>query len=167
MNTFFDLRTLRSIINGEVAGSRKVMIFIFLSLIFWVAGIYFSSLSARSEQSLTLQQGRWSTLNELAAEYRQFSGGGSSGRKTDAADIVPVFSQIVEEAGMRDKLLQISPVARGVSVQMDRLYIEELVSLLRGMASFGIRVNSSELRALPFQDNNRLFSFFAILGVEE
>lgn len=166
MNKIFDIRTIRSIINGSVSGSRKLLLFLLAAIVAWGAGGYFSALASRSDQTLALQQNRLSTLNELAAQYRQLAGESGAVARTDAGDIVPVFSQIVEEMGLRDRLLQISPVSRGVSVQMDRLYAEELVSLLKGLTSRGIRVNSSELRALPFQDK-RLFSLFAMLGVEE
>ena len=161
-----DMRMVRSFINGEIPGARKTIFFIFISIFLWIAWAYYSSNASRIEQSYKLQQGRLVTLNELAVQYKQLLGERSAGEKTAAEDLIPVFSQIVEEAGMRDRLLQISPVSRGISVQMDRLYAEDLVALLNGLNKYGIRVLSSQLRALPFQDK-RLFSFYAVLGVED
>ncbi|MCL1941864.1 MAG: hypothetical protein FWG09_07960, partial [Synergistaceae bacterium] len=151
-----DLRMIRSLINGEIPGARKTMFFVFFAIFVWIAGMYYLSNASRMEQSYKFQQERLITLNELAVQYKQLMGERGTNEKTAAGDLVPVFSQIVEEAGMRDRLLQISPVSRGVSVQMDRLYAEDLVALLNGLNKYGIRVLSSELRALPFQDK-RLF----------
>ena len=161
-----DMRMIRSFINGEIPGARKTLFFIFASILAWAAGMYYSSNATRIEQSYKLQQGRLVTLNELAVQYKQLMGERSAHEKTAAGDLIPVFSQIVEESGMRDRLLQISPVSRGISVQMDRLYAEDLVALLKGLGKYGIRVLSSELRAMPFQDK-RLFLFYAVLGVED
>lgn len=166
MGKFFDIRAIRSIISGEVAGSKKLLFFLLIAIVAWMVGGYYSSLTARVGQTITIQRGRLATLGELAAQYNQMVGDKVVVNKTNAGDLVPVFSRIVEEAGLRNRLLQISPVSRGVSVQMDRLYVEDLVSLLKGMAMNGIRVVSSELRALPFEDK-RLFSFFATLEVED
>ena len=160
-----DMRMIRSVINGEIPGARKTLIFIFIALFVWTAGMYFSSRAARIEMSYNFQQGRLVTLNELAVQYKQIAGERGSSIKTAAEDLIPVFSQIVEEAGMRDRLLNISPTIRGVSVQMDRLYAEDLVTLLEELNKYGIRVLSSELRALPFQ-NRRLFLLQAVLEVE-
>ena len=156
----------RSFINGEIPGARKTMFFILSAMLLWAVGMYFSSNAARIEQSYKFQQGRLVSLNELAVQYRQLVGERGSNIKTAAEDLIPVFSQIVEEAGMRDRLLQISPMSRGVSVQMDRLYAEDLVSLLNELTKYGIRVLSSELRAMPFQ-SRRLFLLQAVLGVED
>jgi hypothetical protein len=160
-----DMRMIHSVINGEIPGARKTLIFIFAAVLIWIIGMIYSSNAARTEQLYRFQQGRLVTLNELAAQYRQLLGDSSGRIVTAAGDLIPVFSQIVEEAGLSDRLQQISPVTRGISVQMDRLYAEDLVTLLNGLNKHGIRIITSELRALPFQDK-RLFSFFVTLEVE-
>ena len=161
-----DARMIRSFISGEIPGARKTLFFILTAALVWSVGIYYSSNAARMEQLYEFQHGRLVTLNELAVQYRQLMGERGAGIKTSAEDLIPVFSQIVEEAGMRDRLLQISPVSRGISVQMDRLYAEDLAAILNGLSKHGIRVLSSELRAMPFQDK-RLFLFYAVLEVED
>ena len=161
-----DARAVRSFISGEIPGGRKTLLSIFAAVLVWSIGIYYSSNAARMEQLYKFQHGRLVILNELAVQYKQLMGERSAGMKTSAEDLIPVFSQIVEEAGMRDRLLQISPVSRGISVQMDRLYAEDLVTVLNGLSRHGIRVLSSELRAMPFQDK-RLFLFYAVLEVED
>ena len=162
-----DVHVIRSFISGEIPGGRKTLLFIFTAILIWSAGIYYSSNVARLEQLYRFQQGRLLTLNELAAQYRQLvDERGGTDIKTTAGDLITVFSQIIEEAGMRDRLMQISPVLRGISVQMDRLYAEDLVTILNELNKYGIRILSSELRALPFQDK-RLFLFNAVLEAEE
>ena len=161
-----DVRMVHSLINGEIPGARKTLLLIFAAILIWGIGMYYSSNAARIERSYRLQHGRLVTLNELAVQYNQLMGERSAGTQTAAGDLIRVFSQIVEEAGMRDRLLQINPGLRGITVQMDGLYAEDLVTILNGLNNYGIRVLTSELRALPFQDK-RLFSFQAMMGVED
>ena len=162
----FDIRLVRSFINGEIPGARRTLLFMFTAVFAWIIGMYYSSNAARIEQSYKLQQGRLIILNELAVQYRQLVAERGARENTAAEDLIHVFSQIVEDAGMRDRLLQISTVSRGISVQMERLYAEDLVTVLNGLNKRGIRILSSELRAMPFQDK-RLFTFNAELGVED
>jgi hypothetical protein len=160
-----DLRMLRSIINGEIPGARRTILFLLAAIIIWFTGMYYSSGTTRLEQTYRLQQGRLVTLNELAVQYRQLIVDTSGNIKTATDDLMPVFSQIVEGAGLRDRLIQISLASRGVTVQMERLYAEDLIKILNELTRHGIRVYASELRAMPYQDN-RLFVFTATLEVE-
>jgi len=160
-----DMSMIRSVIKGEIPGARKTLSFVLAAIILWITGLYYSSSTTRMEQSYRTQQGRLVTLNELAVQYQQLLKNSVDSIKTPKDDLIPVFSQIVAEAGMRDRLQQISSVTRGIAVQMDRLYAEDLVTLLNGLNKFGIRVFSSELRALPYQDK-RLFQLTATLEVE-
>jgi len=161
----FDMSMIRSIIKGEIPGARKTMSFVIVAVILWITGLYYSSSTTRMEQTYKSQQGKLVTLNELAVQYKQLLTNSSDNMKTARDDLIPVFSQIVEDAGMRDRLIQISSVSRGISVQMERLYAEDLVTIINGLTKFGIRVNNSDLRAMPYQDK-RLFVFNAVLEVE-
>jgi hypothetical protein len=161
----FDIRIIRSIINGEIPGARKTLFFIFAAIFLWVSGMYYSSSIKRMEQSYEFQKGRLVTLNELAVQYKQLLTERSDSIATAAEDLIPVFSRIVNDVGTRERLIQISTVSRGISVSMERLYAEDLVEILNGLQKHGIRVYLSEIRALPYQDK-RLFSFTATLEVE-
>jgi len=160
-----DMRMLQSIINGEIPGARKTLLFLIAAIFIWIIGFVYSSNATSTEKIYISEQGRLVTMNELAVQYRQLLGERIESIKTAAGDLTPVFSKIVEEAGLSDRLQHISQVSRGISVQMDRLYAEELVTLLNGLNKYGIRIISSELRALPFQDK-RLFTFSVTLEVE-
>jgi len=162
----FDIKGLvNSIIKGEIPGARKTLILIFSALFIWITGIYLSSNATSMEQAYEYQNGRFVILGELAEQYKQLVADHSGSIKTNAGDLIPVFSQIVEEAGMRDRLIQISALSRGISVNMERLYAEDLVTILNELEKFGIRVYLTDLRALPYQDK-RLFSFTASLEVK-
>jgi|GEM_PF-2217100 len=165
MNKFDIKGLLRSIIKGEIPGARKTLFFVIATFSIWVTGIYFSSNATSMEQAYEYQQGRFVILSELADQYNQLLAEQGGNIKTSAGDLIPVFSQIVEEAGMRDRLIQISALSRGISVNMERLYAEDLVTILNGLDKYGIRVYLTDLRALPYQDK-RLFSFTASLEVK-
>lgn len=161
----FDMSMIRSVIKGEIPGARKTMSFMIAAVILWVAGLYYSSSTKTMEQSYRIQQGRLVILNELAEQYKQLLKNSNDRTKTAKEDLITVFSQIAEEAGMRDRLIQISSISRGISIQMERLYAEDLVTILNGLTRHGIRVYASDLRAMPYLDK-RLFSFSATLEVE-
>jgi len=58
---------------------------------------------------------------------------------------------------------RISPDGRNQSIEVNRLYAEELTELVRELAARGVHFLSSEIRALP-AGQERLFTVSAIIG---
>ena len=58
---------------------------------------------------------------------------------------------------------RITPDGRNQSVEINRLYAEELTELQRQLVSRGVRFIAAELRALP-SGRERLFTVSAIIG---
>ena len=57
-----------SVVRGEVAGSVRLVAFVFLVLAVWVAVSWMADWTAESASSLAVQEGRYRTLVALAEE---------------------------------------------------------------------------------------------------
>ena len=82
-------------------------------------------------------------------------------------DVVTAFTQVSAqiELGSRVSRLAPTPDGRRCSVEINRLYAEELVDMVRELAARGVRVISAEIRALP-AGQERLFTLAAVIETE-
>ena len=78
-------------------------------------------------------------------------------------DVASVFAQVSERMQLGSRVNRITPDGRNQSVEINRLYAEELAELMRNLASRGVTFKSAEIRALP-AGSERLFTVNAIIG---
>ena len=78
-------------------------------------------------------------------------------------DVPAVFAQVSERMQLGSRVNRITPDGRNQSVEINRLYAEELAELQNQLASRGVRFIAAELRALP-AGSERLFTVSAIIG---
>ena len=111
--------------------------------------------------SLALQQERYGTLGVLAAEYKA-TAPASAAETVRRTDAMAVFTKVSNQVslGVRVSRIVPSPDRRRCSVEISRIYAEELAELVRGLSDRGMRVVSARLRALP-AGRERLFSLEA------
>ena len=155
------LGAVRSVVRGEVAGSVRLVAFVLLALAVWVAVSWTADWTAESASSLAVQEGRYRTLVALAEEYRALAPAAGSG--TEAVDVPTVFTQVSERMSLGSRVNRIAPDGRNQSIEVNRLYAEELTELVRELAARGVHFLSSEIRALP-AGQERLFTVSAIIG---
>ena len=155
------LGAVRSVVRGEVAGSVRLVAFVLLALAVWVAVSWTADWTAESASSLAVQEGRYRTLVALAEEYRALAPDAGSG--TEAVDVPTVFTQVSERMSLGSRVNRIAPDGRNQSIEVNRLYAEELTELVRELAARGVHFLSSEIRALP-AGQERLFTVSAIIG---
>lgn len=155
------LGAVRSVVRGEVAGSVRLVAFVLLALAVWVAVSWTADWTAASASSLAVQEGRYRTLVALAEEYRALAPAAGSG--TEAVDVPTVFTQVSERMSLGSRVNRIAPDGRNQSIEVNRLYAEELTELVRELAARGVHFLSSEIRALP-AGQERLFTVSAIIG---
>ncbi|GHS94748.1 hypothetical protein AGMMS50276_08150 [Synergistales bacterium] len=157
----FDINKMRSVLRGEVNGSIQFIVLASVAAFVWVASWYLSGMYSSASSSLALQRERYSTLSILAAEYKAAAPALASEtvRRTDA---MAVFTQVSNQVslGVRVSRIVPSPDRRRCSVEISRIYAEELTELVRGLSDRGMRVVSARLRALP-AGRERLFSLEA------
>ena len=150
------LGAVRSVVRGEVAGSVRLVAFVLLALAVWTV-----DWTAASASRLAVQEGRYRTLVALAEEYRALAPAAGSG--TEAVDVPTVFTQVSERMSLGSRVNRIAPDGRNQSIEVNRLYAEELTELVRELSARGVHFLSSEIRALP-AGQERLFTVSAIIG---
>lgn len=155
------LGAVRSVVRGEVAGSVRLMAFILLALAVWVGVSWTAAWASSAASNLAVQEGRYRTLAALAEEYRALAPAAGAG--TEAVDVPTVFTQVSERMSLGSRVNRIAPDGGNQSIEVNRLYAEELAELVRELAARGVHFLSSEVRALP-AGQERLFTVSAIIG---
>ena len=154
---------VRTILRGETSGSVKLVAFVLLMLIVWAGVWTVHGWNAQAESTLSSQQGRFRTLLMLADEYKSLSPNSASSSGNENVDVAAVFAQVSENMGLGSRVNRITPDGRNQSVEINRLYADELADLQKQLASRGVRFTAAEIRALP-AGRERLFTVSAIIG---
>lgn len=154
------ISNIHNIIRGETAGSTKFLAAFLLALAVWTGTALTASQRARALGTLNAQTGRFSTLLALGAEYTALE---PSSRGTGTADTASVFAQVSERMQLGNRVNRTAPDGRNQTVEINRLYAEELAELQRQLSARGVRFIAAELRAIP-SGSERLFSVNAVIG---
>lgn len=165
LNIESTLNNAKSILRGEATGSIKFLIAALLMLTVWVGVSTVQGWIRQAQTNLNTQQGRWHTLLILANEYKSISPSKSSkgSNANSNVDVATVFAQVSERMRLGSRVNRITPDGRNQSIEINRLYAEELADLQRQLASRGVRFIALEMRALP-AGSERLFTISAIIG---
>ena len=154
--------SIRSVLRGEAAGSVKFVAAVSIMLILAVAVMTVSDWTSQARTSLASQQGRLRTLLLLGDEYKSLAPSSTNARNENV-DVAAVFAQVSENMELGSRVNRITPDGRNQSVEINRLYADELTELQRQLVSRGVRFIAAELRALP-AGRERLFTVSAIIG---
>lgn len=151
------LDTLRGI-----AGFRKLLALGVCALLLLAVNIWLSAdVSAMTRQNDT-RHSRLNTLLMLGAEYKS-QPRQSRVSSPRAGDVAAVFARISERMELGSRVNRITPDGANQSVEVNRLYAEELSELYRELTQGGVEVIAAELRALP-AGSERLFTLSAIIA---
>ncbi|MBQ7569451.1 MAG: hypothetical protein IJP56_08840 [Synergistaceae bacterium] len=160
------MNNARSIIRGEAVGSPRLLIITIIALCCWVGVSFINNQVNTSNMTLSNQENRYRTLTGLAAEYSELAplrAANKDNNKSGNVDVPAVFAQISEEMQLGTRVNRIAPDGRNQSVEINRLYADELADLERKLAAAGVFFKSAEVRALP-AGYERLFTISAIIG---
>lgn len=145
-----------------IAGFRKLLVLAVCAAVLLIANIWVSSdVNAMARQNDT-RHSRLNTLLMLGSEYKAQQ---STARKRTpgASDVAAVFARVSERMELGSRVNRITPDGANQSVEVNRLYAEELSELYRELTQGGVAVIAAELRALP-AGSERLFTLSAIIG---
>ncbi|MBQ3401775.1 MAG: hypothetical protein IJG65_00175 [Synergistaceae bacterium] len=156
------IKNARSVIQGEASGSVKFLAAFFAMLAVWMGVLTVHGWNDEGVAALKSQQGRLNTLLILGEEYKSLSPQSRAG-SSENIDVAAVFAQVSEQMELGSRVNRIAPDGRNQSVEINRLYADELTELQRQLASRGVRFIAAELRALP-SGSERLFTVSAIIG---
>jgi hypothetical protein len=156
----FDFNQIRAVMRGEVNGSIRFLAAAFCAAGVWLAVNWLSGLSASASSTLALQQERYRALSSLAAEYKALAPASSASRGD--VNAIVVFNEVSSQLNLGVRVGKINPAPDGkrFSVDINRLYSEELTDIVRELSVRGIRVISAVIRALP-AGSERLFTLDA------
>lgn len=160
------MNNARSIIRGEAVGSPRLLIITIIALCCWVGVSFINNQVNTSNMTLSNQENRYRTLTGLAAEYSELAplrAKNNNNNSKSNVDVPAVFAQISEEMQLGTRVNRIAPDGRNQSVEINRLYADELADLERKLAAAGVFFKSAEVRALP-AGYERLFTISAIIG---
>ncbi|MDR2528275.1 MAG: hypothetical protein LBD04_04555 [Synergistaceae bacterium] len=162
----FDFNKARSIFRTEINGSTRFLITTLCAAAMWGGAAWFFGLAESASSALILQETRYHELSRAVAEYRALTSS-SSASKANSVDAMTAFTQVSAQIGLGSRVSRVVPTPDGkrCSVEVGRLYAEELVDMVRELAARGIRVISAEVRALP-ASQERLFTLSAVVGID-
>ncbi|MBQ3456706.1 MAG: hypothetical protein IJG36_09725 [Synergistaceae bacterium] len=156
------ISSARTVLRGETAGSAKLVASILMLLIILLGIWTVNAWNVQEHTNLNSQQGRFHTLLLLADEYKSLNPSSSS-QPQGNVDVAAVFAQVSENMSLGSRVNRITPDGNNQSVEINRLYAEELADLQKQLASRGVRFIAAEIRALP-AGKDRLFTISAIIG---
>jgi hypothetical protein len=160
MTMNFDFNQIRAVMRGEVNGSIRFMVSAFCAAGVWLAVDWLSGLSSSASSTLALQQERHGTLSSLAAEYKVLAPASSASRGD--VNAIVIFNEVSGQLNLGARVGKINPAPDGkrFSVDISRLYSEELTDIVRELSARGVKVISATIRALP-AGSERLFALEA------
>jgi hypothetical protein len=133
-----------------------------IALVVWVVAWSVWSGMSDLESRSRLQQRRFEDLMLVIKKYRSLPGREERASLSD--DPIVVVSSLVDNMGLKENLVQISSLSRGLSVQLGRLYSENALNFILELGKRGLVVDSAELRAVP-EDGVRLLSMNLVVTV--
>lgn len=113
--------------------------------------------------SCQVQEKRFQELLKIVRQYKALPVKALKGSETQ--DPMVAVSTLIGAMGLKDNLIQISSMSKGLSVQLGRMYMERALDFIGEMEKRGLSVESSEMRAMPDQ-SGRLLSLTLIVTVE-
>ena len=152
-NTVID--TLRTI-----PGIRKFALLLALTALLLVVNIWLSQQASSLTARNTAIHTRMNTLFMLGTEYKAQK---KPQRSSAPSDVASVFARISERMQLGSRVNRITPDGANQSVEVNRLYAQELVQMYNQLTAQGVRIIAAELRALP-SGQERLFTLSAIIG---
>ncbi|MCF4150751.1 hypothetical protein L2W58_02960 [Dethiosulfovibrio sp. F2B] len=151
-------------ISGISRDSVRPLLFMVLAFLLWVISFYVWSGISNLESKSKLNYARFEELTEVVRSYKNLPH--REDRSSAPEDPMVVVSSLVESMGLKDNLIQISSLSKGVSVQLSRLYSEKTLSFIQELGKRGLSIESAEVRAVP-EGAFRLLSISLIITVSQ
>lgn len=139
---------------------RPALTFI-CALVLWTVGFSLWSGAAGLEANVALQQRRLNQLIETIHQYKSLS---SREKRTLTEDPIVVVSSLIGTMGLKDNLIQISSMSRGLNVQLGRMYMDKVLDFLIELDKRGLMVESTEIRSVP-EGGSRMLSLAMVVMV--
>lgn len=159
------LRRFREALQTNAEFRRFVFLLLGV-LTVWSGGFWVAQDAETERQRSLLQEDRFRKFLDVVAQYRALGTAPIPSTDAEAAkDPLGAFSGVAERLGMKGRIKDLSASDQGVVVALERLYAEELMTLLQELGAAGLVVRGMELRTLPEKEGS-LFAVSLIVGAE-
>jgi len=164
MMTNFDLNKIRYILRGEINGSVRFLALLMCAVLVWLGALWLSGMARSASSSFALSQSHYAELNRLAAEFRTLAPASAIG---EDIDVMMTFAQVASRIDLGGRVSRIAPSSDGrrSTVDINRMYAEELTEMVRELAARGIEVISAEIFTVP-TGGERLFRLNLTIGTD-
>ncbi|MDL2263301.1 hypothetical protein LJC31_01470 [Synergistaceae bacterium OttesenSCG-928-I11] len=147
----------------EMPETRKLTLIYLLAVLLWIALLFLLFRIYDTSHSLRTSLNTGDQIVNNAILYQASSSKGSSiPTQAIRGEPLSVLSEIVNTLGLRDRMVQLQSNVSGISLQLERVYGEELKDFLLTLDSRGLKIKTAELKALPV-DNERLLAVTLLL----
>lgn len=148
---------------GGVRGDfTKALVFSLLAFSLWTAGAFLWFSLPDQQVKVDLQNRRMNNLLQVIQRYKEFPD--RKKKESIMEEPIVIVSSLVDKMGLKDNLVQISSLSKGISVQLTRLYFMKAISFLQEIPKRGLTIDSAELRYVP-EGGDRLMSMTLIVTV--
>ncbi len=155
MNVIAELR--------EMPETRRLVLIYLIAGVLWIAlFVFLYQISAANREIRTSLSNGDQILSDAILYKSSAPKGSASQVQTFQGDPLSVLSEIVDTLGLRDRMVQLQSNVSGISLQLERVYGEELADFLLTLDSRGLRIRTAEIRALPVE-NERMLSITLLL----
>nr|WP_321499738.1 type II secretion system protein GspM [uncultured Dethiosulfovibrio sp.] len=134
----------------------------FCAVSLWAVGLSVWAGNSSLNSSIALHQRRMDQLVDVVYRYRSLSD--REKRPALTEDPIVVVSSLIGTMGLKDNLVQISSMSRGLNVQLGRMYMEKTLDFLDELEKRGLSVESAEVRAVP-EGGARMLSLTLVVTV--
>jgi hypothetical protein len=128
--------------------SRRLFSLMALAVAVWAAAAVLMFRIADVNMSLKERLDSGDRIINAASVYRSYPKKGLDQARPAEKDPMSVITGVVQMLGMGERM-SIHSDPSGISVQLDRLYGNELREFLNTMESRGLKVRTAEIKALP------------------
>lgn len=140
----------------EMPESRRAFGFIALAVVIWAAGLILLFMASGVGSSLGTNMESGDRIINSATVYRAYPRAEQPQTQALGEDPMTVVTEVVNTLGFSDRMRDLQMGPSGVSVQLERLYGNELGDFLSTMESRGLAIRTAEIRVLPVDGERRL-----------
>ncbi|MBL3592879.1 MAG: hypothetical protein JMJ93_05130 [Synergistaceae bacterium] len=156
------LRPLIDYIRGN-RQAQRLALFAVLGLLLWMTAFHIFGQLSDLRSRMNLQEDRFRRLAQVVHKYRNEPQ--QEAARAPVGDVLSALSSLIDQVGIKERLVQLSTSSGGATLQLERLYGEELATLLQEMDRRGLPLLSAELRSVPYGEA-RLFACSLLVGGE-
>lgn len=147
----------------EMPEARKLLRLFLTAFIVWLLFIALLARVVGMNNELRDEISSGSQVLNAASTYRSFRAAQAvANRHPGDADPLSVVSDVLDAHNLRDRTLQLQSSSSVLTLQLERVYGNEMEEFLSTLESRGIFVRTAEIRVLPSGDDRLLGATFSL-----